>query len=571
MNTQRHRLEWVSPSPLWPTGAVPTSASMRQPALLSFKSDQFVTELTTALGQSPPTLPVAEWESNAVPPAGVPRLSSPPWSPSPGSPPAPLKLFQPVHGRFYMVAASFVCQQYGLPDHSLDVANQERVYFVLRKLSADQKTEMAWVPNPAAPTDPTQHTWQPVTHPKSLAANEELNPLFPVFVPGTTPLRRIHAGLIPTSSRETLSAAATAASPPANIEADPRVLEARARVLDPFGAIVNAVKPPNPPAGPSNPAMPLLVDSSAFLMLDFAEILEKYAPDAFDALMQRPDAPTPTPESAALITALETAVADTTTAPPQLTWAGALRAAFQAGAAINAPGSPPSPLTTPTFNLAFNDGTLLPDTQGDGTPNVAMPGASNLLSALLEAAIVSESQPYDPPDAAIASAFVPKVDSNALYVIRCVFQRCALKRQYSALFPAILSDKSETFALASFFDADAPARNIRIPMPFDTSPAGLRKFPKGVGFLLSPQLQQQINQVSNIKNVINGQLGSGGIGFGEICCFSIQILVIISLMLTFMIAIMLNLVFWWLPFLKICFPVPDAVIAAASGSEDSSS
>ena len=46
----------------------------------------------------------------------------------------PLKLFQPVHQRFYLVTACLVCQAPGLPDRVLDVPNEERAFFVLRRL-----------------------------------------------------------------------------------------------------------------------------------------------------------------------------------------------------------------------------------------------------------------------------------------------------------------------------------------------------------------------------------------------------------------------------------------------------
>jgi len=560
LNAQRHKLEWVAPAPLWPTASV-DSLSMRQPALLSFKSDQLVTELTQALAQNPPRLPLAEWESARIAPAGTPRLGSPPWTPSPGSPPLPLKLFQPVHGRFYMVAASFVCQEIGLPDHALKVASEERTYFVLRKLDADALTEMAWVPNPAFPADPTQYTWEPIQHhPKRLATNEELMPLFPVFVPktATAPARRLHAGLIPTSSRDTrASAPTTASSSSPAAGTDPRVLEATARVVEPYGAIDSSQI-----SSPTDPTVSLLIDASAFLILDLAEILAKYCPTVFAAIINS-GAPAPTGKSGTLYGLLQTALADVT-ATPAVTWAAGLQAAWKAQAAIDAPGSPHSPLTSPAFNLKNHDTEILPDPIDGSVPS------GNCLSVLLAGAILAENQPFDPPDAAVANQVVPKLDGNAFYIVRCVFQRCALKRlQFGALFPPILSDRSQPFAIASFFDSDAPARTIRIPMPFDTSPAALRRFPKGVGFLLSPKLQQQVGQVSKLADVVNGKIGNApGLGIGEICCFSIPIITIVAMILLFMIAIALNLVFWWLPFLKICFPVPTAVIAAASGTQE---
>jgi len=40
--------------------------------------------------------------------------------------------------------------------------------------------------------------------------------------------------------------------------------------------------------------------------------------------------------------------------------------------------------------------------------------------------------------------------------------------------PALLSEPTTVFQLASFFDPDAPARPIRIGLPIDTTPSGSR-------------------------------------------------------------------------------------------------
>src|SRR5438093_13725029 len=70
--------------------------------------------------------------------------------PAPGetAPPTPtdLKLFQAVHGHFYLVAATLVCRLTGLPEHDVNTATSERVSFVLRRLDAERgEAEWAWV------------------------------------------------------------------------------------------------------------------------------------------------------------------------------------------------------------------------------------------------------------------------------------------------------------------------------------------------------------------------------------------------------------------------------------------
>ena len=56
------------------------------------------------------------------------------------------KLYQPAHGRFYLVATSLVCRLPGLPDHVVDTAKGERAAFVLRRLGADGTEEAGYRP-----------------------------------------------------------------------------------------------------------------------------------------------------------------------------------------------------------------------------------------------------------------------------------------------------------------------------------------------------------------------------------------------------------------------------------------
>jgi hypothetical protein len=385
---------------------------------------------------------------------------------------------------------------------------------------------------------------------------------------------------MPTSSRETLAAAPTASSKPASADVDPRVFEAQSRVVDAYAAIVKATvqvasnysTPPRTDKVGADTALPLIAQASAYLMVDLAEILEKYVPDVFAAVTQQPGAVAPTSGASGLLYAkLQAALADR---KQGITWAAAIAQAWQARASMDT-GNP----SLPGFSLFYvnsdpvdptdpkNPASPLYQNNDPSSPNTPLDPDS--LDTLLKNAIVAQSQPFDPPDPVIATPVVPKLDGKTMYVVRCVFQRCALKREkFGAMFPPILSDPTQRFEIAPFFDTDAPARTIRIPMPVDTSPAALRKFPRSVGFLLSPQLQQQLCQVSDLASVLKGQLGScANLGVGEICCFSIPIITIIAMILMMMMAILLNFVFWWLPFLKICFPVPTALMPASEPEE----
>jgi len=98
----------------------------------------------------------------------------------------------------------------------------------------------------------------------------------------------------------------------------------------------------------------------------------------------------------------------------------------------------------------------------------------------------------------------------------------------------------------------------------------MRKFKKGVTFMISEPMQRKINMLpADTSKVITdpGQIGpelTGGFAF--ICSFSIEIIFIVAFFLLLMFVIILNFVFWWILFFRICLPVPKKILAGLSGS-----
>jgi len=156
------------------------------------------------------------------------------------------------------------------------------------------------------------------------------------------------------------------------------------------------------------------------------------------------------------------------------------------------------------------------------------------------------------------------------FVIRCAFLRC----DCGPLQPPLLSAPTQTFQLASFFDPDAPARPVRIALPLDTTPAGLRKFNKGTALQVSDVLCGQMARakglglVDLVMSVLPwplhkdldvqgmGPCKSGGENIGMICSLSIPIVTLCALILLMIIASILDYIFRWMPYLIMCFPVP---------------
>ncbi|HEY0461046.1 MAG TPA: hypothetical protein VGC97_18060 [Pyrinomonadaceae bacterium] len=157
------------------------------------------------------------------------------------------------------------------------------------------------------------------------------------------------------------------------------------------------------------------------------------------------------------------------------------------------------------------------------------------------------------------------------FVMRCVYERPLC----GAIDPPVLSLPTNAFQIAGFFDPDAPARPIRIALPVDTTPAGLRKFDRNTAFMMSDLLCGQVNRMKGITFMdlvlsvlpfpfhksldvpdAGGCKDDDGLSIGMMCSLSIPIITICALILLMIIIALLDFIFKWLPFLIFCFPLP---------------
>ncbi len=196
------------------------------------------------------------------------------------------------------------------------------------------------------------------------------------------------------------------------------------------------------------------------------------------------------------------------------------------------------------------------------------------LSALVVRALedaLEEGLPQPPFGRQVANALRATGNDPGSFVVRCVY----FNRECGPLHSPVLSAPSEAFELASFFDSNAPARPIRIALPLDTTPAGLRKYPKNTAFVISDVLCGQIQRAKGLglgdlvrsvlpwplhKDLDVGNAGactdSNNNSIGMICSLSIPIITICALILLIIIVTLLDLIFRWIPYFIICFPVP---------------
>jgi hypothetical protein len=235
-----------------------------------------------------------------------------------------------------------------------------------------------------------------------------------------------------------------------------------------------------------------------------------------------------------------------------------------------------------SIHLVFDSGAVV-DGDDDAEPTspafpASLSGAGTLTAQLdtLVQLVIGAIDPSDtgptPPlpfAVQLRAALDSTKDDDGWFVIRCAYVRC----DCGPVRPTVLSAPSQQFQLASFFDSDAPARPIRIPLPIDTTPAGMRKFNKNTAFMISDVLCGQIQRAKGLGLIdlvmsvlpwpLHKDLDLSGTGacqrngnsIGMICSLSIPIITICALILLMIIVSLLDLIFRWIPWFIICFPI----------------
>lgn len=683
MNTTPHVLRWVA------ADAFVTGEVRSLPSILRFAKDDFMEQMLRTLAQRPQALPalVAQggdgWQAQAASPTGLPdpqltrqsrvartltrrtalrgfRAADQPVQTLPATA-APIKLFQPVHQRYYLAAAHLVCEQPGLPPRVAGAG--DRSAFVLRQIVdgvehgfvKGEDGQGRWVKAAAPESDLV------TTGPEEQPDIEELLPLFPLaYAPPNGPPRTLLAGLVPVARHDEYAFA------PRLTETDSVPLPSAAQrwkalavgqVIEPWQALINLAasagrsgsadavinqdvpwdrKTPNADGSlrPSLRAVNLqLIEGSWRVLQGFREWLTGALPDVEESLGGPPPAG---PKAAALhamlgaltwipdqlnsvrpvlVDPLDPSQLDrllnadkTNFGAPSLRqalldivdWSDELDAQedrFKPPAAAPWPdfGFPLALASdVPAFPLPYS--VAQPQWPGVGfTPYsgneltvqqlqlnaMALQYDPRLVALLLalhdavdEAADRIKSQAAQAPAAAELAQRLAVTDPNQRPVIHYALRFVHLRCDCGPVAVPVISERSAPFELASFFDPEAPLRPIRIALPFDTSPGGLRKYGKNSAFIVSDLLCGQMKRVRKLGFVDlvlsvlpwpfhksldvseGGACNAGGNNFGMICSLSIPIITIVAFVLLIVIATLLDLIFRWMPFLIACFPVP---------------
>lgn len=474
--------------------------------------------------------------------------------------------------------------------------------------------------------------WQKVTNKTSVVDGEERQPLFAVSLNEDDGRRRkIFSGVIPAARREVYMSAGSAATdadgnPAEDAPPDSRTILMRSQFRDPWKNLLQTAQFTTDSLaetfdGDGQPddvkdellkgAREQIQSISWLVLLDFADFLMENLPRVWNSLNNAAVSPALDDDESDLVAAITNTVLTNTFETDVESGistfrAGTLYADGQVkrsmkDALLAVKGTNPKtgdtisedletvaisydrsapdnqypdflfPLADPVFNLqTFLDNATVQITRTIfDTDNFAGEDIVNRLGQLIEAALPAAPTNL-PPQPTPLIAQTPMDMREGWFVIRCVYERPLC----GTLDPPILSEPTEAFQIAGFFDSDAPARPIRISLPIDTSPAGLRKFDKNTAFMMSDMLCGQVNRFKGItfgglvRSVLpfpfhkklkvkdKGGCKKGGLSIGMMCSLSIPIVTICALILLMIIVSLLDFIFRWLPLFIMCFPLP---------------
>jgi hypothetical protein len=119
----------------------------------------------------------------------------------------------------------------------------------------------------------------------------------------------------------------------------------------------------------------------------------------------------------------------------------------------------------------------------------------------------------------------------------------------------IWSEYSNPFTIAPWY-ADSGLPPVKVVLPDILDPKSLAKLKPNVAFSVPPKLFNFLNRNSP-KDLMEGKGEEGeDNGLAWICSFNIPIITLCAYIVLNIFLQLFNLIFWWLPMIKICIPVP---------------
>ena len=167
------------------------------------------------------------------------------------------------------------------------------------------------------------------------------------------------------------------------------------------------------------------------------------------------------------------------------------------------------------------------------------------LLAVLTTAITPKSQSLLAPQGRFQ-------DSTRFYRLRMF---CRIKSDNPACPPELVwSQYSEPFQIAPWF---ATGNRVPLPIPLaDPTSDFLKNAKPNCSFQVPGNLMNAM-QGTSLSGLMKGAGGGGGLKLDWICGFNIPLITICAFFVLSIFLSLLNIIFFWLPFIKICIPFPS--------------
>jgi len=189
--------------------------------------------------------------------------------------------------------------------------------------------------------------------------------------------------------------------------------------------------------------------------------------------------------------------------------------------------------------------------QSDGNGVVHMPDSWPALTAAQQRALEHAGYAAMASRWANVAPLTPRYPTVALeYKVRCFFRM----EDCEGCPPRIVwSFPSAPYSIKPWYaGSDGPPQQIEMP---PVTVASLKSMKPNVAFNVPPELQQHMDRI-NMADLVEGKHTKTGIDFGMICGFSIPIITICAFIVLQIFLQLLNIIFFWLPFIRICIPYP---------------
>lgn len=481
-------------------------------------------------------------------------------------------LYQPVQRMVTIAMVDLSCT--GLGNPAIDPRRIESAGLVVRRVfrapksgggaTEEYNTLSGWMRNPSGQSNwvkltPAQETWDPdpTKRPQLQSGNPDLDAqltalyLSTANTESTTPAyaappatcaalgRTVFYAMIPTASSEVSDAAPK--QPP---------LIDKSGLISSLPAILRFQPGDSTPWSPT-PTPPPTVDyrwmSDEFLNIVYPPTLSTASP---------PTAPTPNPQVAQF---------------QQFTTA--LRMLHTVFGAFDSPvGNNPILDLLNGRNVTFADNstarmgdyflqakqTLLDyspyPTASPNAPTIQMPATWDSLTDKDQEALVNAMMGMIGPRSQSLNLLSPQgrfMDETRYYKLRMFFR---VKSNSGNCPPKLFwSQYSEPFQIAPWY-AGGSRPHPPVPLPDPTS-AFVQSAKPNCSFQVPGNLMSAM-QGTSMSGLMNGSGGGGGLSLGWICGFNIPLITICAFFVLNIFLSLLNIIFFWLPFIKICIPFP---------------